>query len=293
MNTETRTISGVEVRIQAVREVDEEVCALGSWCPPLLTVNASLDAATRKALAAYLVRTRRSFFAKAEPDGTIEVSYTSEGGALQSEPLPVPAATRHPGPSTSHARTRERMNWHRLTEKVESLAAPALPARVEINSMEIAIKEWQGERVVTFKDIDTVHQRPVGTAHRAFKANRERLMEEVDYYRLTYGQVKGTNFVPNSSRGNPQREIVALTESGYLMLVKTFTDDLSWRVQRELVNTYFKARSPEPPTAPAGGATLPFALLRTIMGTLETHRQLIAQIDSKASKALARTDRLR
>jgi hypothetical protein len=31
-----------------------------------------------------------------------------------------------------------------------------------------------------------------------------------------------------------------VTESGYLMLVKSFTDDLAWDVQRQLVNTYFK-----------------------------------------------------
>ena len=31
-----------------------------------------------------------------------------------------------------------------------------------------------------------------------------------------------------------------VTESGYLMLVKSFTDDLAWQVQRQLVNTYFR-----------------------------------------------------
>ncbi|MFW6030263.1 MAG: hypothetical protein ACOCRO_08430, partial [Halanaerobiales bacterium] len=29
---------------------------------------------------------------------------------------------------------------------------------------------------------------------------------------------------------------------GYLMLVKSFTDDLAWRVQRELINSYFKSK---------------------------------------------------
>lgn len=32
-----------------------------------------------------------------------------------------------------------------------------------------------------------------------------------------------------------------MTESGYLMLVKSFTDDLAWEVQRKLVKSYFKA----------------------------------------------------
>ena len=33
-----------------------------------------------------------------------------------------------------------------------------------------------------------------------------------------------------------------LTQTGYLMIVKSFTDDLSWAIQRELVNGYFAAR---------------------------------------------------
>ncbi len=291
MKSSTQTIEGVRVKIQTVDEVYSDVCALGSWCPPLLTVNNSLDATARKMLAMYLVRAKRPFFAKAD-GGVITVSYTSEGGDPQSEVLmtskSVGTGTR---PSTSHARTRERMNWHRLNEKIEALAGaqdlPALPGRVEINSTEIAIKEWQGERVVTFKDIDEVHQRPAGTARNRFSANRNRFILGTDCFVCqTYEARKAFGITaPNG--------LVILTESGYLMLVKTLTDDLSWQVQRELVNTYFKARSPEPPTAPIGGAALPFALLRTIMTTLETHRELITQIDSKATRALAKADRLR
>jgi hypothetical protein len=39
----------------------------------------------------------------------------------------------------------------------------------------------------------------------------------------------------------PPKGIILLTESGYLLLVKSFTDDLAWSVQRQLVNGYFKA----------------------------------------------------
>ena len=38
------------------------------------------------------------------------------------------------------------------------------------------------------------------------------------------------------------RGTIFLTESGYLMLVKSFNDDKAWEVQRTLVNTYFKAK---------------------------------------------------
>lgn len=38
-----------------------------------------------------------------------------------------------------------------------------------INNADIAIKEYQGQRVVTFKDVDTVHGRPDGTARKRFQ----------------------------------------------------------------------------------------------------------------------------
>ena len=34
---------------------------------------------------------------------------------------------------------------------------------VEINSKEVVVKEFRGQRVITFKDIDRVHERPDGT----------------------------------------------------------------------------------------------------------------------------------
>lgn len=38
-----------------------------------------------------------------------------------------------------------------------------------------------------------------------------------------------------------QNDVTLITESGYLMLVKSFTEDLAWEVQQKLVNSYFKA----------------------------------------------------
>ena len=39
------------------------------------------------------------------------------------------------------------------------------------------------------------------------------------------------------------QDITLITESGYLMLVKSFTDDKAWEVQRSLVDNYFKVRA--------------------------------------------------
>lgn len=46
---------------------------------------------------------------------------------------------------------------------------------IKIGSQEIAVKEYQGQRVVTFKDIDMVHERPEGTARKRFNDNKKRL----------------------------------------------------------------------------------------------------------------------
>ena len=105
------------------------------------------------------------------------------------------------------------------------------------------IKLWNGQRVVTFKDIDEVHQRKVGTARNSFKNNKKHFIKSVDYYLITREDFNGRN----SSNGQnlpieniPPKGITVFTESGYLMIVKSFKDDLSWEVQRRLVNSYFQ-----------------------------------------------------
>lgn len=109
---------------------------------------------------------------------------------------------------------------------------------VKINNKNLQVKEYQGQRVITFKDIDMVHERAEGTASRNFRENRDKFIKDVDYFHLSYEEVRATNFVerPNS------QGLTLMTESGYLMLVKSLTDDLAWKVQRQLVNNYFRGK---------------------------------------------------
>ena len=111
---------------------------------------------------------------------------------------------------------------------------------ITINNINIAVKEYKSRRVVTFKDIDALHSRTDGTARKRFNDNRAHFIEGEDYFRTTCNEVRPFfgHTVPNGF--NPKAEIILLTESGYLMLVKSFTDDLAWSVQRQLVNSYFK-----------------------------------------------------
>ena len=110
---------------------------------------------------------------------------------------------------------------------------------VTINGTDIQAKVWNGQRVVTFADIDKVHNRPEGTARKRFNDNKKHLIENEDYFKI-----KKSLMSENRTLGIevPNRGITVLTESGYLLLVKSFTDDLAWNVQRQLVNSYFKFR---------------------------------------------------
>ena len=111
---------------------------------------------------------------------------------------------------------------------------------ITIENTEMQIKEYKGQRVVTFKDIDTVHQRPAGTAKRGFNKNQKHFIEGEDFIKVCVDEIR-THKLWNISN-KARSDITLITESGYLMLVKSFTDDLSWNVQRQLVNAYFRAK---------------------------------------------------
>lgn len=114
---------------------------------------------------------------------------------------------------------------------------------ITITSSLLPIRELNGQRVVTFRDIDTVHERTEGTAKRNFNANRKHFIEGVDFFKVCADEIRTHKIVDLSPKAH--EDITLLTESGYLMIVKSFTDDLSWDVQRMLVNNYFKSKGLE------------------------------------------------
>lgn len=90
---------------------------------------------------------------------------------------------------------------------------------VMICNNEVQVKKWDGKRVVTFADIDRVHSRSSGTASRNFRKNREHFIETTDFYRIKQpDEIRRLDiFRP---QGGIPNEIIVVTESGYLMLVK-------------------------------------------------------------------------
>ncbi|WP_182355729.1 ORF6N domain-containing protein [Komagataeibacter europaeus] len=119
-------------------------------------------------------------------------------------------------------------------------------SNVTINGRPVSILEYLGQRVVTFAMVDALHQRAEDTAGRNFRANRKRFIEGTDFFSVCADEIRRDKIMELSAKA--RGEIILLTESGYLMLVKSFTDDLAWTVQRELVTGYFRApRQPELP----------------------------------------------
>ena len=111
---------------------------------------------------------------------------------------------------------------------------------VKVGNSEISVKEYRGQRVVTFKDIDMVHGRPDGTASRNFRSNKEHFIECEDFFRVSPDEIRRSKLFDIPDKATTDYALI--TEQGYLMLVKSFTDDLAWTVQRQLVNGYFKVK---------------------------------------------------
>lgn len=108
---------------------------------------------------------------------------------------------------------------------------------IKVGNQKIIVKEYRGQRVVTFKDIDLVHERPDGTANKRFIDNKKRFVEGEDFFIVSNSEIRKSLLFPISD--NDYTDKTLITEQGYLMLVKSFTDDLAWEVQKSLVKNYF------------------------------------------------------
>lgn len=131
------------------------------------------------------------------------------------------------------------------TEATFAASSPDLPGEsplptMEINGTRIHILEHCSQRVVTLSMIDAVHRRPDGTAGRNFRTNKSRFIEGEDYWKISADEFRRR--FPGVISERATEEVTLVGEAGYLMLVKSFQDDLAWEVQRKLVKTYFTAQ---------------------------------------------------
>jgi hypothetical protein len=112
---------------------------------------------------------------------------------------------------------------------------------VKINNESVEILKYKGKRVITLAMIDKLHNRPDGTAHRNMTKSRKHFVKNEDYFEIAR-HVKRPNLMKSFGFSKYAPKGFLITESGYLMLVKTFRDNLAWKVQKELVRVYFRAK---------------------------------------------------
>lgn len=71
------------------------------------------------------------------------------------------------------------------------------------------------------------------------------MIEHEDYFDLPYSEwAPLVQHQMPDQRGGHRGRIILLTETGYLMVIKPFTDERAWAVQRILVSSYFNQRIP-------------------------------------------------
>ena len=132
---------------------------------------------------------------------------------------------------------------------------------ISINGNNVAVIEYQEKRVVTFAMVDDLHQRAEGTARRNFNENKKRFEEERDFFELNQpDEIRTLGFT--RKQGGTADKIILLTERGYLKIVKSMKDDLSWKIQDMLVDNYFKVQ--EIKTTLESTANNPYRLLSEI-----------------------------
>ncbi|HOI17001.1 MAG TPA: ORF6N domain-containing protein [Geobacteraceae bacterium] len=118
---------------------------------------------------------------------------------------------------------------------------------VNINGKAVERIEYKGMPIVTLPMVDDLHERPKGSARVTFNRHKKRMVEGEDFFVVPFEEWKPLISVceryadTQKSSSKYGGDMTFLTETGYLMLVKVFDDDLSWQIQRMLVRHYFAA----------------------------------------------------
>ncbi len=114
---------------------------------------------------------------------------------------------------------------------------------VNIEGKAVEQIEYKGQPVLTFKMIDELHRKPDGASRNAFYRHKDKFIENEDFFDVPYEEWSEIPCVNHINAQNSRHDFIRfITESGYLMIVKPFGDDLAWRVQRALVRHYFVAK---------------------------------------------------
>ena len=110
---------------------------------------------------------------------------------------------------------------------------------MEINGKRIERKEYNGVPILTSWDIAEIHGKETKRINEQFKRNYKRFEEGADYFWVTREYFSQPLGATQKNIPNNIKEIPVYTRRGYIKLTKTFTDDLSWKIQDILIDVYF------------------------------------------------------
>lgn len=140
---------------------------------------------------------------------------------------------------------------------------------VKIGNTELPIIEIRGQRAVTLAMVDQAHERPEGTARKRFNDNKRHMVEGEDFEKMSASEFRTRFQGVISDRAT--EDVTILFREGYLMLVKSLTDDLAWTVQRQLVKGYFR---PDVPIDLTTALNDPVFLKQALLENLEKRQEL-------------------
>lgn len=111
--------------------------------------------------------------------------------------------------------------------------------KILINNKNIETKKYNGEIILTAYDIAELHEKDVKRINENFRHNIDKFVEKEDYYIINKNSINdrkifGQRFIPNN-----MKQLLIFNKSGYLLLSKTFQDDFSWKIEKELLKKYF------------------------------------------------------
>ncbi|MEW5763680.1 MAG: ORF6N domain-containing protein [Acidobacteriota bacterium] len=121
---------------------------------------------------------------------------------------------------------------------------------VKVGEREILPVEYQGQRVLTLRQVDELHGKQDDSAGRRFRAHRDEFVFGEDYFEVRYDEWASAPALSSlvrtgtlDQRGGHRGHLILLAETGYLLLVKVFDDPIAWQIQRGLVCCYFRAKA--------------------------------------------------
>lgn len=105
---------------------------------------------------------------------------------------------------------------------------------LEINGVKIKRKEHKGVPVLTSWDIAKIHGKEPKRVNEQFKRNRERFEKEKDYFMLTRFEYTKYFLINSENLGPNTKSIILFTASGYLKLVKTFENNIGYKIIKQI-----------------------------------------------------------